>query len=114
MTYIEVGAAVAVGGLLVAALNALRAWARDERLDRGEHAASDAERDANIRALNVQMAMQTDMMREVRDTTRDTSRQLSSHGEELIRHSAQLADHDRRLADVEGWCDPRRSAGGTD
>lgn len=117
MAYIEVGAAVALGGLIVAVFNAVYTRQRDARMDGSDHATSDGERDANIRALNVQMAMQTDMMREVRDTTRDMSKQLGSHTEQLARHGAQLTEHDRRLSAMERRCDmrhPAHSAGGTD
>lgn len=114
MTYIEVGGAVALGGLILAVLNALYARLRDRWADGSDHAASDGERDANIRALNVQMSMQTDMMREVRDTTRDMSKQLGSHTEQLARHGAQLAEHERRLSVMEGRCDLRHGVGGTE
>ncbi|MDY4041336.1 MAG: hypothetical protein SOY67_04455 [Collinsella sp.] len=114
MTYIEVGGAVALGGLILAVLNALHARLRDRWADGSSHAASDGERDANIRALNVQMSMQTDMMREVRDTTRDMSKQLGSHTEQLARHGAQLAEHERRLSVMEGRCDLRHGVGGTE
>lgn len=142
MTYIELGGAVALGGLILAALNALHARLRDRWADGSAHAASDGERDANIRALNVQMSMQTDMMREMRDTTRDMSRQIGNHTEQMARHdatlvshgaqidrqggqiaevseqgarnAAQLGEHERRISAIERRCDIRHSPGGTD
>lgn len=89
---------------------------RDISTERRHLDAIASERAAERQVMNDKIDSQTEMLREVRDTTREMSRQLQNHSRELATLESRMGDMDRRLTVVERRCERRVDAGdaGTD